>query len=147
MRLRHALFVLMLIVGGCQSRDPGQQTRPDGEHMSAPAARAVAADLAAPLTTLLTPALPVVLPDGASPGLALALREALAGKGYSVSAGPEVQATETLIQLWVADIDGIVFVHLSTPSYRLARAFRTGPDGALPAGALSVEASERGEGA
>lgn len=141
MRALSLLGLTTMLLSGCQTPDPALTTGSTAASLSAPAASAIAGDMAARLAEQADPATSrtITMKNDRS-SYAVSLEAALKGWGYTVVAdGMAVNGTKPTVLAWsIGDIDGQVFAQLSTPTTALGRSYRPTASGADPASPLSV---------
>lgn len=144
MRMRHFFPAVVLIcLTGCQTPTDGLTTSAAPTDLSAPAASAIAGDLAGRFAEQAgSTATPIRLHRDSS-DFAVALEAALKGWGYTVvtddkSAGTANATMPMELAYSLASSDGQVLARLSTDQLELGRAYTVSNGMAAPASPLSL---------
>ncbi|KRB49185.1 conjugal transfer protein TrbH [Rhizobium sp. Root708] len=145
MRTPVLLGLTTIVLSGCQTPDAALTTNATAASLSAPAAGAIAGDMAARLAEQADPmTVRTITMKNDRSSYAVSLEAALKGWGYTVVAdGVAVNGAKPTVLAWsVGDIDGQVFAQLSTPTTALGRAYTPTASGADPVSPLSVLKSD-----
>ncbi|GCA50107.1 conjugal transfer protein TrbH [Sinorhizobium sp. KGO-5] len=141
MRKALVFIVAAVFLSSCQTAEEGLDTSSNATAVTAPAASAIAGDMASRFAEQIGPAgtTTIMMGKGTSE-YGMALEAALKGWGYTVvtdgKIGKDVKPVELAYS--IDGVDGQVLARLSTPSIALGRAYTATAVGATPASPLSV---------
>lgn len=136
------VFALMAApVTGCQSTDEAINTSSTPVAITAPAAGAIAGDMASRLAEQIGPAgTTSIKMENDHSEYAMALEAALKGWGYTVTTDGKVAKGQQPVEISYAldRFDGQLLAHIRTPSVALGRTYAVTAAGATPSSPLSV---------
>lgn len=134
------ISVLAAFLAGCQLNLDGSETTAANVDVSSDASRAIAEDMIARLTVLVSPGAASILvkPDPSSLGQAFIA--ALKAAGYTVVEDQQMDSKTTAIALTyrIDQFEGLVLARVSTGKLEIARAYRTAAAGTTPTSPVSI---------
>lgn len=140
MRAAILSLVLAIALAGCQATDDALTTDSTPSVISAPAASAIAGDMASRLAEQMGPVAKVAIKmDKDSSAFSTALEAALKGWGFAVITDGKVETTVKPIKLAysIDSADGQILARLWTPSIAISRVYAPTAAGADPVSPLS----------
>lgn len=140
MRATILSLILTVALAGCQATDEALTTDSTPATISAPAASAIAGDMASRLAEQMGPVAKVPIKmDKDSSAFSAALEAALKGWGFAVITDGKVEKTVKPIELAysIDSADGQILARLWTPSIAISRVYAPTAAGADPVSPLS----------
>ncbi|NSY14944.1 conjugal transfer protein TrbH [Agrobacterium vitis] len=137
-----AFLAAAALLSGCQTHDEALTTSSTPVAITAPAASAIAGDMASRLAEQigLAGSTTTIRMERDASEFAVALEAALKGWGYSFIADGKVAKDTKSVELAYAieGFEGQILARVSTPSIALSRAYTPTAGGATPASPLSI---------